>query len=92
MYVGVGGGFFGVYVQPAEDAQTRAAGGDSLLSVLRQKKTSLANPVRTVMCVTDYARRPLMFLCKEDFLVFKKNLPRLKEQLQIFKEKLQVGL
>ncbi|PHJ22160.1 hypothetical protein CSUI_003993 [Cystoisospora suis] len=79
-------------VEPTDDAKTRAARGDSLLSAVREKQTHLPSPAKTVMCVMDYARRPLMFLCHEDFKTFKKNLPRLKEQLQIFKQKLRPNM
>ncbi|EPR60916.1 hypothetical protein TGPRC2_310500 [Toxoplasma gondii TgCatPRC2] len=73
--------------KPAPDAATLAASPSSLLSALRE--TEERSATRTVMCVTDFAQRPLMFLGKDDFRALRENLPRIKEELKAFKERIQ---
>eukprot|EP00386_Alphamonas_edax_P007716 GDKI01025641.1.p1 GENE.GDKI01025641.1~~GDKI01025641.1.p1 ORF type:complete len:181 (+),score=56.63 GDKI01025641.1:67-609(+) len=46
-------------------------------------------PTQTVLCVADFARRPLMYLTKDDLAVLAANLGEMKEELVRFREKME---
>merc|ERR1719465_277551 len=52
------------------------------------EKVLAATGEETVLCCTDYRRRPLMFLSPEEFSAVVKFLPALKEDLSSVQEKI----